>query len=612
MPKRKASAGPSGPPPAAAQAASKAARPSPAHHHHHSPAAAQAASVGRAEAAFRNREYAAAARAAGDVLGDTAALARAAVVRGKALLATLLAQVSDAQCDDPPPNAFREPMRMFQLATKLAPGNAEAKAEMRKIEGVFAVLPDDDQPEPNHGFPLDVVIVGAGAAGVGVALMLLKTFHLDPDRVLLVERGDAPGETFRRWPREMRFISPSFNNQGWTDSFDLNSVAYGTSPAYTLGVEHPTGKDYAFYLNALAEVGGLNVQTRTEVTAVRPRRNNKGFWVDVAPRPGTAEEGAPPLAPLRTRYVIWAAGEFQYPYRKAPAAAAAAPALFSGAELCMHNSSVRSWKELPGDDFVVIGGYESGMDAAFNLASCGKRCTVVSSTACWSVTTDDPSTELSPYTAQRVRDALATSTPPRLLAPLRVEQVERVKAADGGGYCVHARWGAPVSHPGGHLRVPLQEGQEEEAGAGAGAAAAAAAAVGGNDDRPGEEGTEMTLRTPHPPMLCTGFEGSVSLGVAKELFAFGGADGCTAGAPILTLTDESTLTPGLFLVGSLVRHGELSFCFVYKFRQRFGIVADTIARGLGRDTRDAVAECRKIDMYLDDFESCKGACGESC
>ena len=42
------------------------------------------------------------------------------------------------------------------------------------------------------------------------------------------------GESFRLWPKEMRFISPSFNQQGWTKSFDLNSVAYGTSPAFTL------------------------------------------------------------------------------------------------------------------------------------------------------------------------------------------------------------------------------------------------------------------------------------------------------------------------------------------------------------------------------------------
>ena len=122
----------------------------------------------------------------------------------------------------------------------------------------------------------------------------------------------------------------------------------------------------------------------------------------------------------------------------------------------------------------------------------------------------------------------------------------------------------------------------------------------------------MCLRTSRAPMLCTGFEGSVSLGVAKDLFAFGRVDGCAAGAPILTATDESTTTPGLFLVGSLVRHGDLSFCFVYKFRQRFGIVADTIARGLGLDTRDAEDSCRERGMYLDDFASCKDTCGEAC
>ena len=71
-----------------------------------------------------------------------------------------------------------------------------------------------------------MIIVGAGAAGVGTALMLTATFGLDPSRVLLIERGEAVGETFRRWPAEMRFISPSFNQQGWTKSFDLNSVAY--------------------------------------------------------------------------------------------------------------------------------------------------------------------------------------------------------------------------------------------------------------------------------------------------------------------------------------------------------------------------------------------------
>ncbi|KAH8052378.1 pyridine nucleotide-disulfide oxidoreductase [Aureococcus anophagefferens] len=354
--------------------------------------------------------------------------------------------------------------------------------------GRVSELPEEDAPQPpaNHPEPYDVVVVGAGAAGVGVALMLTGVFGLDAGRVLLVERGGAVGETFRRWPKEMRFISPSFNSQGWTQSFDLNSVAYGTSPAFTLHAEHPTGAQYARYLEALAETNELNVRAGTEVTAVTPR--DGGFDVAVVPAAG----GVP--AVIKTRYVVWAAGEFQYPR-------ASAEPLFPGSELCRHNSSVRSWKELEGDDFVVVGGYESGMDAASNLSLCGKRCTVVSSTAYWDVSTEDPSSELAPYTAQRVRAACASATPPKLLAPLRVFAVD---AAAGGGFAVRARWGDAVEHEGGDHREPVRP-------AAAAKAAAKAAAAGG----------EVELRTPQAPLLCAGFEGGVKLGVAKDLFAWG-------------------------------------------------------------------------------------------
>merc|ERR1711971_526666 len=89
--------------------------------------------------------------------------------------------------------------------------------------------------------------------------------------------------------------------------------------------------------------------------------------------------------------------------------------------------------------------------------------------------------------------------------------------------------------------------------------------------------------------------------------------GCHAGAPLLTENDESTKVPGVFLVGPTVSHGTLSFCFVYKFRQRFAIVADRICSGLGMDTRAAVAESRKNNMFLEDLSCCTSdACGDVC
>lgn len=584
--------------------------------------------VDHAEVLLRSRDYAGAVTAADAVLSNLASLSRAAVVRGNALLFPLLEQIMDGSRDVPSRDAFQEASEMFMLALRLDPENAIARTEAQNMQSIIEMLLPGGGAGQQHAHsqqastvpadlcpsgaePFDVVVVGAGASGVGVAFMLTQVFRLDSRRVLLLERGGAIGETFRRWPREMRFISPSFNQQGWTASFDLNSVAFGTSPAFTLHAEHPTGEQYAAYLGAVAEAAGLRVRLHTEVLAVRTRGREGGFEIETVPvgvGGGEGELGGAGVATaapmlLQSRFVIWAAGEFQYP--TAAAAAATAPPRpspsFLGSELCQHNSSVQSWGELPGDDFVVIGGYESGMDAAVNLAACGKRCTVVASTAYWDVATADPSTELAPYTAERVRAVCASAVPPRLLAPLRVVAVEAADKAVSA-YLVRARWGPPVEHKGRQLRATLQ----------AATAAAAASECA--------EGSELTLRTPQPPLLCTGFAGSVAASAAvRDLFEWGqsqsdgdGEGGCSLGSPRLTEQDESTKTPGLFLVGPAVRHGELSLCFIYKFRQRFAIVADVIARGLGLSTEEAVEQCRNMHMYMDDFECCKAACGEAC
>ena len=49
-----------------------------------------------------------------------------------------------------------------------------------------------------------------------------------------------------------------------------------------------------------------------------------------------------------------------------------------------------------------------------------------------------------------------------------------------------------------------------------------------------------------------------------------------------------------------------------RYRQRFGIVANAIAQGLGYKTEKMVEACRKMDMFLDDLTCCEVACGETC
>src|SRR5437660_10363024 len=94
---------------------------------------------------------------------------------------------------------------------------------------------------------LVVGIVGAGAAGIGTAIILQE---LGIERFAVLERHDV-GASFARWPKEMRFITPSFTSNAF-GLLDLNAVALNTSPAYTIQREHPTGAEYAEYLQVLA------------------------------------------------------------------------------------------------------------------------------------------------------------------------------------------------------------------------------------------------------------------------------------------------------------------------------------------------------------------------
>lgn len=367
----------------------------------------------------------------------------------------------------------------------------------------------------------DVIIVGAGAAGIGVARVFKDLGLL---RYTVLER-DGVAASFLRWPAEMRFITPSFPSNGF-GALDLNSITLDTSPAYSLGLEHPTGKEYAVYLQAIVRHFELPVQTGVDVQQVEPVAD--GFRLSTS------------RGQMTCRFVVWAAGEFQYPNR----------AVFPGAEMCIHNADVRSWKDMAGDEFVVVGGYESGIDAAVNLVRQGASVRVIDDTTPWEVKTVDPSVALSPYTQRRLRMAQSTG---RL--ELIAGGVERVTRTTENGTT--------------HYHIAGEAGE--------------------------------CWQTQSPPILATGFVGSLTL-LRDRLEAHPELH-----YPLLTENDESTLTPGLFLAGPLVRHQNVIFCFIYKFRQRFAVVANAIATRLGLDP-EPLAAYRAQGMYLDDLSCCEAQC----
>jgi putative flavoprotein involved in K+ transport len=364
---------------------------------------------------------------------------------------------------------------------------------------------------------LDVAIIGAGPAGLGVGCAL-RTIGVE--RLAVLDRHEV-GASFARWPAEMRLITPSFTSNAW-GPVDLNAITPTTSPAFTLATEHPTGEQYAGYLRIVADHFEVPVRVGVDVRGIRP--HDGGFAV-------LTDEGE-----VRARAVVWAVGELATP-RRAP---------FPTAHEALHTVDIAAYAKLDGDQRVVIGGYESGIDAAVHLAAAGQRVTVLDRTGRWEGHASDPSLVLSPFTRDRLEAALDTGLV-ELVGDVEVSGIER----DGVGWSVLAADGR---------RWP-SAGQ---------------------------------------PILATGF-GS-GLGPVADLF-----DVDTDGAVVLDETDASTLAPGLHLAGPEVAHEGLVFCFIYKFRQRFAVVAHAIGQRLDLDTEPLEAY-RSAGMYLDDLSCCHATC----
>jgi len=377
---------------------------------------------------------------------------------------------------------------------------------------------DGESAPSGNSHIYDVIVVGAGAAGVGVSIALI---HAGVENFLIVDR-DTVGASFDSWPAETRFITPSFPSNS-IGMLDLNSIAIGVSPAYSMKIEHPTGPEFAQHLRDIAEYFELPLQENTDVKTIEKK---EGFF-HLETNQGT----------LFANNVIWSAGEYQYPCTD----------VFTGSELCRHTATVPSYAELEGDDFLIIGGYESGVDAAYHLSNRNKKVRLFDLNAPWDAATSDPSVALSTYSFERMRNPNFeehTELHPETI-------VDSVTLTDG------------------IYEVNTEDGQ--------------------------------TFQSKVQPLLAAGFDGSHKF--VSHLF-----EQREDGFPSISEDDESTITPGMYLCGPSVRHDGHVFCFIYKYRQRFAIVANAIASSLEIDTEEFVAAYRSWGMYLDDL-SC---CGQEC
>tara|TARA_B100001093_G_scaffold143191_1_gene135678 strand:+ start:699 stop:1892 length:1194 start_codon:yes stop_codon:yes gene_type:complete len=340
-----------------------------------------------------------------------------------------------------------------------------------------------------------VLIVGAGPAGLGVSLALKKAGVTE--QIVLDAR--EVGAAFRSWTRGMALLTPSFfsNSFGLTD---LNSIDPDTSPADFLNTQHPDGPSYANYLEAIVQHFQLPVQTGVKVTSVTKTPSN--FTVETSQGLITAE------------FIVWAAGQFFHPRDRD----------FPGSQHALHNSAIKDWQELEGDSFTIIGGYESGVDAALNLINHGKKVRLISRGEPWASDHPDPSRSLSPRTLDRLREILK---PPR-----KAESIEFVKNTTIKS----------IESSSGFWTLRDQD--------------------------------DIPIATTTRPILANGFHSGLDL--VSDLFDYD-----KNSLPVFTEeADESSITRGLFYSGPSLVHRNALFCFIYKFRARFGVIAAEIARRL--------------------------------
>jgi putative flavoprotein involved in K+ transport len=190
------------------------------------------------------------------------------------------------------------------------------------------------QPSPGGGCDdcLDVIVVGAGQAGLAIA------WHLSHQgrRFLLLEAAPEIGRSWRsRWD-SLRLFSPA--------QYDALPGMDFPAPADT----YPTKDAVADYLAAYADRFGLPVLLNTAVTRLEQLPDR--FAVHTT-------QGM-----LRARQVVVATGPFQNPVVP-PIADGLAPEVMQ-----LHSAEYRNPGQIPPGPVVVVGAGNSGLQIADELA----------------------------------------------------------------------------------------------------------------------------------------------------------------------------------------------------------------------------------------------------
>ncbi|MCU1615565.1 MAG: FAD-dependent pyridine nucleotide-disulfide oxidoreductase [Frankiales bacterium] len=192
-------------------------------------------------------------------------------------------------------------------------------------------------PRPNVQ-PLDVLVIGAGQAGLALAWHLKRAGA----RFLVIDAGSRVGDAWRsRWDSLRLFSAAEYDS--------LPGLPF-PAPAGT----YPTKDLVADYLEDYARSMGLPVLLRIRVT--RLQKSAEGF---------TAESTG---GTFIARQVVVATGGYASPHVPRDLARGLGPEVVQ-----LHSAEYRRASDLPGGPVLVVGAGNSGVQIAQELASSGQR-----------------------------------------------------------------------------------------------------------------------------------------------------------------------------------------------------------------------------------------------
>ena len=110
-----------------------------------------------------------------------------------------------------------------------------------------------------------------------------------------------------------------------------------------------------------------------------------------------------------------------------------------------------------------------------------------------------------------------------------------------------------------------------------------------------ETASGETFDLKQSPISATGFRSALT--PIKELWDWDGS------IPKFSTEDESTLHSGLYYSGPSLVHRDSKFCFIYKYRGRFGVIARSIAKRIGYPYNEKEIEVHR-GFLIDDLECC--------